>query len=164
MDPSGMGHYQQLTLEQRYGIYPHGSIRDTLLKTGHNQSEIAAGVGDFPHLGYPTAHRLAQLTQGHEGILGFARQFQHGCLNTTILVLDKLRPIWSCCKGKCSRQEKREEREPPRRQGRIGRDNRIDRIFAAEHAESCSLLVLSPQLFHQHRHDVLRGFSVYIEA
>ncbi len=45
MDPSGMGHYQQLTLEQRYGIYPHGSIRDTLLKTGHNQSEIAAGIG-----------------------------------------------------------------------------------------------------------------------
>jgi len=33
-----MGHYQQLTREQRYGIY-------TLLKTGHNQSEIAAGIG-----------------------------------------------------------------------------------------------------------------------
>ncbi len=45
MDHSGMGHYQQLTWEQRYGIYPHGSLRDTLLKTGHNQSEIAAGIG-----------------------------------------------------------------------------------------------------------------------
>jgi IS30 family transposase len=33
-----MGHYQQLTREQRYGIY-------TLLKTEHNQSEIAAGIG-----------------------------------------------------------------------------------------------------------------------
>ena len=33
-----MGHYQQLTREQRYGIY-------TLLKTGHNQSKIAAGIG-----------------------------------------------------------------------------------------------------------------------
>ncbi len=33
-----MRHYNQLTLEQRYGIY-------SLLKTGHNQSEIALTIG-----------------------------------------------------------------------------------------------------------------------
>ena len=33
-----MKHYSQLTLEQGYGIY-------TLLKTGHNQSEIAVTIG-----------------------------------------------------------------------------------------------------------------------
>jgi len=33
-----MKRYCQLTLEQRYGIY-------TLLKTGHNQSEIASLIG-----------------------------------------------------------------------------------------------------------------------
>jgi len=33
-----MGNYQQPTREQRYEIY-------TLLKTEHNQSEIAAGIG-----------------------------------------------------------------------------------------------------------------------
>ncbi len=33
-----MKRYSQLTLEQRYGIY-------SLLKTGHDQSEIAAVLG-----------------------------------------------------------------------------------------------------------------------
>lgn len=33
-----MKHYHQLTREQRYGIY-------TLLKTGHNTSQIAAAIG-----------------------------------------------------------------------------------------------------------------------
>ena len=33
-----MGHYRQLTQEQRYGIF-------TLLKTGHNHTEIAEGIG-----------------------------------------------------------------------------------------------------------------------
>lgn len=33
-----MGHYRQLTQEQRYGI-------NMLLKTGHNRSEIAVGIG-----------------------------------------------------------------------------------------------------------------------
>ncbi|MBA7568018.1 IS30 family transposase ISAeca1 [subsurface metagenome] len=33
-----MGDYRQLTQEQRYGIY-------ALLRTGHNQTEIAAGIG-----------------------------------------------------------------------------------------------------------------------
>ncbi len=32
-----MGHYQQLTRKQSYGIY-------TLLKTGHNQSQIAEWI------------------------------------------------------------------------------------------------------------------------
>ena len=33
-----MGDYRQLTQEQRYAIY-------TLLRTGHNQTEFAAGIG-----------------------------------------------------------------------------------------------------------------------
>jgi len=33
-----MRHYSQLTLEQRYTIY-------TMLKTGHNQTEIASLIG-----------------------------------------------------------------------------------------------------------------------
>jgi len=61
-----MKHYHQLTREQRYGIY-------TLLKTGHNQSQIAEAIGVYKstisrelqrnHGGrgyrYKQAHRLA---------------------------------------------------------------------------------------------------------
>ncbi len=58
-----MGHYQQLTREQRYGIY-------TLLKTGHNQSKIAAGIG---------VHKstISRELRRNKGLRGYRHQQAH---------------------------------------------------------------------------------------
>jgi len=58
-----MGDYRQLTQEQRYGIY-------TLLRTGHNQTEIAAGIGEVPRVPAPEnlLPRFDQRNPGGNGL------------------------------------------------------------------------------------------------